>query len=93
MPFCSKCGREIEGADKYCNSCGQAAVDSSGQAAKKRQVKYVCLVLGVLIPLVWGVWGTSGFAEEFSNLGYYLTVPGGLVGFAIGAIIDQYSSK
>lgn len=94
MPFCSKCGSEIEGADKYCNSCGQAAVNSSGHAIeipsrKRMPAKYICLLLGMVIGLVVGSCdrSRSTFALAF------LPIPFGLGGFAVGAIIDQLQSR
>ena len=85
MPFCSKCGREIEGDDKYCNSCGQATGNQAGQAAKKRIAKYVGLLLGN--HLVLSLWGAHTEHREFDVL-YLLFygVPGGLIGFAVGVL-------
>jgi hypothetical protein len=79
MPFCSRCGKEIEGTDKHCNACGQAA--------KKRPIKYVGMLLGFVVAVVWGTM--TGFQVPAAFI--FCGVPGGLVGFAVGAVIDQYT--
>lgn len=88
MPFCSSCGQKIETADKYCNSCGQAAVNSSHSGVKKPIMKYVGLLAGLLFFPVYGA-----LAKGSPWFMWVLSVPAGLIGFAIGAIIDQLDGR
>jgi hypothetical protein len=94
MPFCSKCGKEIEGTDKYCNSCGQ---DIKG--GKKFKLKYAGMLLGILLGMIVAALLTVTGDKTGYTLGTYVArliwwlalaeVPCVVIGFAVGAVIDQ----
>ena len=89
MPFCSSCGRKVEPADKHCNSCGEATVNSMGANLGKEsrfKAKYVCLLAGIVLAILLS--RIQGFGPFFYVPLLY-GVPGGLIGFAVGAVIDQ----
>jgi len=89
--FCSQCRAQIDEDSKFCRLCGnptsslvekplpvQQAVTSS-----KSKVKYVGLLAGVLIGVIVGMLDGNPLTACI------LAVPGALVGFAIGGIIDR----
>jgi hypothetical protein len=88
MPFCSECGKEIEGTDKYCNSCGQAAVAPSGHTNIK--LKYLFLLFGIALGVLYEIHLTHEVALPIDLM---LAIPWGIAGFAIGAVLDGLKKK
>jgi putative Mn2+ efflux pump MntP len=98
MPFCSKCGKEVEGTDKYCNSCGQGI-----KGTKKLKLKYAGMLLGIMLGMIVTIvemllmvigdkTGNSlqAYVGQLESWLAFAGVPCAVIGFAIGAVIDQF---
>lgn len=80
MSFCSKCGKEIEGTDKYCTFCNQGV-----KGGKRLKLKYVGMLVAIILAFIYMI------SAEYTAVGALLVAaPFGLIGFAIGAVIDQF---
>lgn len=67
------------------NTLGDYMHESAKQdfAIQRFQVKYLCLLIGVLLPFGWGLpQGADLWAATMAPAA-------GMIGFALGAIIDQ----
>ncbi len=40
MPFCFKCGGEVDGRDRFCTNCGSAQQHAAGETVNQRNVHY-----------------------------------------------------
>jgi len=96
LMFCSQCRAQIDEDSKFCRLCGNPTSplvtkpSTPATVDRKFQLKYLGLLIGIIVAPVIGSGVAS--AESWSggfSLGVFLMVPCGLVGFAIGAVIDQ----
>lgn len=99
MPFCGKCGTQVQDGVKFCPSCGMSLqTQSQVNDAEANKIMAVISYIGVLvlIPLITGKYKQSPFLKFHVNqaiifcIGYFVVmllylIPsiGGFLGFII----------
>ena len=109
MPYCNKCGTEIEANTQYCPKCGASQTGDYYQQAPPRNYdpydsgSFGWFILGFFIPLVglilFLVWsGDKPRSAKMAGMGALISILIGVIGIVlyiafIGALLSSMSSS
>ena len=74
MPFCQKCGAQVNKDDKFCQICG-ARLEKAGTKIGWRVLLWISLVIGVVVAFHEITWiGESSLALVIIPMGIAITL-------------------